>query len=110
MFWFAVAVQQLDHKGINCCQFQTTTTDAGLPLFALLVHGLILNKVSACSLLGGSYYRRLQRRLRTEENNNSLSACLFKTLSVVESHMRQLVIIYGRTSTKQKDQMIKCDK
>lgn len=50
------------------CQDCGLIAYAVIPLFAPLIHGLILNEVSACSLLGGSYYRRLQRRLRDREN------------------------------------------
>lgn len=59
---------------------------SGLPLFALFVHGLILNEVSARSLFGGSYYRRLQRRL---EDGEHLRKQQFLTLSVF--HKKKLL-------------------
>lgn len=54
------------------CEDRRLVAHIDLPLFALLVHGLILNEVSACSLLGGSYYRRLQRRLKEQKKKTYL--------------------------------------
>ncbi len=68
------------------CKDSTLIAHVGLPLFAPLIHGLILNEVSACSLLGGSYYRRLQRRLmgrrKHEREKISLLGLFVKTLNV----------------------------
>lgn len=43
------------------------TVKSELPLFPFLVHGLILNKISTCALLGGSDYWWLQRRLQRQK-------------------------------------------